>query len=105
MAQSEITDIVKQYVEAVRMAGVPVSTAILFGSYAHNTAHADSDIDVFIVCPVFDEQNKASVDLLWELRATTDARIEPVACGQKQWEDDQQTWLMQIARQEGIVIA
>lgn len=99
---AEITEIVKQYVQAVRKAGLPVSKAILFGSYAQNTAHAESDIDVLIVSPAFNETNEASVDLLWELRAVTDARIEP--CGQTQWEKDGDTWLLQLARDEGIAV-
>jgi len=104
MAQTEVTEIVKQYVQAVQKAGVPVSQAVLFGSYAQNTANAESDIDVLIVSPVFNETNEASVDLLWELRAVTDARIEPVACGQTQWEKDSDTWLLQLARDEGITV-
>ena len=52
MAQTEITEIVKQYVQAVRMAGLPVIKAILFGSFAQNTAHAESDIDVIPITPM-----------------------------------------------------
>ena len=104
MAQTEITEIVKQYVQAVRMAGLPVIKAILFGSFAQNTAHAGSDIDVLIVSPAFDKADEASIDLLWELRAVTDARIEPVACGQVQWETDRRSWLLQVARNEGVVV-
>lgn len=105
MVQAEITEIVKQYVQAVQTAGLPVIKAILFGSFAQNTAHAESDIDVLIVSPAFDEVNEASVDLLWEMRAVTDARIEPVACGQVQWETDRRNWLLQVVRTEGIVVA
>ena len=105
MAQAEITEIVKQYVQAVRAAGLPVIRAILFGSFAQDTAHAESDIDVLIISPVFDEVDERAVDLLWELRAVTDARIEPVACGQMQWETDHHNWLLHTARNEGIVVA
>jgi predicted nucleotidyltransferase len=104
MAQTEVTEIVKQYVQAAQKAGLPVSKAILFGSYAHNSAHEGSDIDVLIVSPAFDETNEDSIDLLWELRAATDPRIEPVACGQVQWEKDSQTWLLQMARDGGVVV-
>lgn len=104
MAQTDVTKIVKQYVQAAQTAGLPITTVILFGSYAQDTAHAESDIDVLVVSPAFNETNAAALDLLWELRATTDARIEPVACGQVQWEADQQTWLLQMARSEGVVV-
>ena len=105
MAQTEVAEIVKEYVQAARKAGLPVFKAILFGSYAQNTAHEESDIDVLIVSSAFDEANQASVDLLGELRSITDARIEPVASGQAQWENDNHTWLLQVARDEGVVVA
>lgn len=104
MAQREITEIVKRYVQAAQKAGLSVSKAILFGSYAQNTAHEGSDIDVLIVSPAFDQANQPSVDLLWELRAITDPRIEPVACGQMQWETDTHTLLLQMARDDGVVV-
>lgn len=104
MAQTNVTEIVRQYAQAVQTAGLPITKAILFGSYAQNTAQAESDIDVLIVSPAFDKVNEAAIDLLWELRAITDARIEPVACGQTQWEADQHTWLLQMARHDGVVV-
>jgi uncharacterized protein len=104
MAQREIVEIVKQYVQAIRATGLPVAQAILFGSFAQGTAHADSDIDILIVSPAFDNGDRAATDLLWELRAVTDARIEPVACGQVQWETDQGNWLLNLARNEGLAI-
>lgn len=105
MAQTEVIEIVRKYVQAARKAGLPVFKAILFGSHAQNRAHEESDIDVLIVSPAFDEANEASVDLLWELRAITDARIEPVACGQAQWENDGRAWLLKVVRDEGVVVA
>jgi uncharacterized protein len=104
-AGTEIIKIVTQYTQALREAGLPVMRAILFGSFAQQTAHADSDIDVLIISPAFDKTDETAVDLLWELRAVTDARIEPVACGQKQWETDRHNWLLHTARNEGIVVA
>lgn len=104
MAQREIVEIVKQYVQAIQATGLPVAQAILFGSFAQGTAHADSDIDILIVSPAFDNGEHAATDLLWELRAVTDPRIEPVACGQVQWETDKGHWLLHLARNEGIAV-
>jgi len=39
--------------------------------------------------------------LLWELRATTDSRIEPIGVGEREWEDDDATPIIEIARREG----
>jgi len=47
-------------------------------------AATDSDIDLIVVSPEFDRRNEAQVNLLWELRAFADPRIEPIACGSRQ---------------------
>jgi hypothetical protein len=61
---------------------------------------------VLVVSPVFDADvpQTGATDLLWELRAVTDARIEPVACGQQQWEQDVDNWLLQTVRQKGVAV-
>lgn len=104
MVKGSILNVIHEYLTAVQQAGINVDLAVLFGSYSRNEARADSDIDLIIVADVFDESNQADIDLLWELRAFTDARIEPIACGQKQWQEDMVTPLLNVARREGIVI-
>ncbi len=44
------------------------------------------------------------VNKLWELRATTDSRVEPIPCGEREWETDQSRPILEIARREGIVV-
>jgi hypothetical protein len=57
-----------------------------------------------IIAPEFDQPNRALVNRLWELRAFTDARIEPIACGVRQWTEDNGIPLLEIARREGVPI-
>ncbi len=85
--------------------GIDVETAILFGSFAQGTATADSDIDLIIIAPEFDQRDESQVNLLWELRAFTDPRIEPIACGNRQWIEDDDSPILSIAREKGIVIS
>jgi len=74
----------------------------LFGSYARGDAHADSDIDVLIIAPEFDgPYDRARVDLLWTLRIYTDTRIEPLPVGERQWQEDSVSTIIEIARREG----
>ncbi len=47
---------------------------------------------------------RKDVDLLWEIAALTDSRSEPIACGGKQWREDDSSAIVEIARQEGIRI-
>ncbi len=45
------------------------------------------------------------MDLLWCQAAHIDSRIEPIACGEKQWEEDDSSIIIDIARREGQRIA
>jgi predicted nucleotidyltransferase len=45
MVSQEILDAIAHYLQVVRKAGIEVTTAVLFGSFAQGTATADSDID------------------------------------------------------------
>lgn len=104
MVDKAVLNLIRNYMEAVREAGIAVRQIVLFGSFARGEERTDSDIDLIVVAPEFDEDNVAAVDLLWELRAFTDARIEPIACGEKQWLEDDAVPVIDIARREGVVI-
>lgn len=102
MADSAIVKAVQDYLVAVRQGGLQARRAILFGSYVRGDAHADSDIDVLIIAPEFDAPyDRTWVDLLWTLRATTDNRIEPLPVGERQWQEDDASMIIEIARREG----
>jgi len=45
------------------------------------------------------------VETLWRATLAADVRIEPIACGEREWETDDSRPILEIARQEGIVIA
>jgi len=102
MVDPTIVKAIQGYVTAVRRSGVQVKQAILFGSHARGDAHVDSDIDLLVIAPEFDKSfDRAQVDLLWTLRAYTDSRIEPLAVGEEQWQDDTDSMMIEIARREG----
>lgn len=106
MAEATITEIVQNYLLAVRRAGVQARCAILFGSHARGDARPDSDIDLLIVAPEFDgPYDRRQADLLWALRAATDSRIEPIAVGERRWREDDASPILEIARREGQEIA
>ena len=97
---------VKRYLEAVREAGINATRAVLFGSHARGDADEWSDIDIIVIAPEFDESRDDDlVDRLWVLSAHTDSRIEPIACGEREWETDDGRPILEYARREGIVIA
>jgi len=45
------------------------------------------------------------VNLLWRVAARTDSRIEPFPVGQRQFEQNDSSAIIEIARREGQVIS
>ncbi|MFH0795103.1 MAG: nucleotidyltransferase domain-containing protein [bacterium] len=97
---------VQRYLRAVREAGINARRAVVFGSHARGEANEWSDIDLVVIAPELDNlTDRRLVSKLWELRAHTDSRIEPVPCGERQWETDGASPILEIARREGILIS
>jgi predicted nucleotidyltransferase len=106
MAEKSVESTIKQYIKAVRGLGIHVRHVVLFGSYARKNAGEWSDIDLIIIAPEFEPPvDRELVSQLWELRAVTDSRIEPIPCGEREWETDDTRPIIEIARREGIIIA
>lgn len=105
MADRTIVKSVRNYLNYVKQQGIPVSYGVLFGSYAKNTAHTLSDIDILVVSPLFDEVQTADVhERLWMFAARTDKRIEPIPVGEKQYKEDNSILILEVARREGQII-
>jgi predicted nucleotidyltransferase len=82
--------------------GVKVPFVVVFGSQVTGRTHEWSDIDLIVVSPKFDRARRLKDTLLlWEVAAETDARIEPIPCGEKQWVEDDSSAVIEIARREG----
>ena len=106
MAREPVEVAVRKYLAAVRAAGINATRAVLFGSHARGDADEWSDIDIVVIAPEFDTRRDSGlVDRLWRLRAHTDSRIEPIACGEREWETDDGRPILEYARREGVVIA
>lgn len=102
MVERAILKVIQNYLEVIRHAGIHVNQAIIFGSHARREAQPDSDIDILVIAPEFDgTYDKKWVDLLWELRAKSDSRIEPIPVGKLQWQEDDASAILEIARREG----
>ncbi len=106
MVEPEIVRVIQDYLAAVRRSGLQANRAVLFGSYARGEAQPDSDIDILVIAPEFDAPyDRTRVDLLWTVRAHTDSRIEPIAVGERQWQEDDARAIIEIARREGQEIS
>ncbi len=105
MVAPAIQQVVRDYLRAAAQVGIPARKAILFGSRARGDAHELSDIDVVVLSSALEPPRTHDlVATLWRLRIDTDSRIEPVACGEKEWETDDSRIILEVARREGVVI-
>jgi predicted nucleotidyltransferase len=105
MVEQAIVENVKRYLASLPRFGIHASRAVLYGSFARGEDNADSDIDLVVIAPEFDGRRDISlVKALW--RATVaDDRIEPIPCGEREWESGDGRPIIEIARREGLVIA
>jgi hypothetical protein len=102
MVNAEIVAGLRTYIQALRAKGIDVRFVVVFGSWAKGRADTWSDIDVVVVSPQFDGGiRRSDVNTLWRVAARTDTRIEPIACGERQWVDDDASAIIEIARREG----
>lgn len=105
MVDKNIVASVQNYLQAVSKKGVPVSYGVLFGSYARNQQHEWSDIDLLVVSSRYDRKwTHKDWAKLWRIAANTDARIEPIPVGAKQYENDDSSLIIEVARREGTII-
>jgi uncharacterized protein len=105
MVGQPVDVVVRQYLQAAVEVGIHARRAVLFGSHAKGTADQWSDIDLIVIAPELEPPTSNQlVNKLWELRATTDSRVEPIACGEQEWETDQTRPILEIARREGVLV-
>jgi predicted nucleotidyltransferase len=106
MVDKSIVSVVKQYLQILVEQGIPIYQGVIFGSQVSGHPRAWSDIDLLVVSPRFDDERKREdVNLLWQIAARTDSRIEPIPVGQRQFEEDDSSAIIEIARREGQVIS
>ncbi|MDR2149144.1 MAG: nucleotidyltransferase domain-containing protein [Tannerella sp.] len=81
---------------------VPIEQFWLFGSYAKNTAHKDSDIDIALVVNHLDSDYSILLTepILWRLKRQVDLRIEPHLIAR----DTDYAGLLNEIQQNGILI-
>jgi uncharacterized protein len=106
MVDESIIATIRHYLAQLPAYGIHSRRAVLFGSYARGEARKESDIDLVVIAPEFDHNRDIeSRQRLWVATGDADDRIEPIACGEREWEEDDSRLILEIARQEGIMIA
>lgn len=75
MAQEAVLNIAKTYAKEVRKK-YKNSKLFLFGSYAKESQHSDSDIDIAVVLDDYSDKLDIMLELM-RIRRKIDSRIEP----------------------------
>ncbi len=105
MVDEAVVEAVRKYLRALNDGGIPVRYGVVFGSQVTGRAHKWSDIDLLVVSPLFDgRRRRQDIDRLWRMTVRTDSRIEPIAVGERQWQEDDASPIIEIARREGQVV-
>ena len=106
MVRKSILRAVRHYLAGLPAVGINARKAILFGSFARGEQRRWSDIDLIVIAPEFDRlYDLRFAQRLWSAREGADIRIEPIPCGEKEWEEDDSRPILEIAREEGIVVS
>jgi len=102
MVDESIVKVVQNYLRVLQETGFVIRFGVIFGSHATGKTHQWSDIDLLVVSPQFDGlRDRRDIEQLWIVAARTDSSIEPIPCGEKQWEEDDASAIIEIARREG----
>jgi hypothetical protein len=106
MVESTVINSIQQYLTVLPSVGIHARRAVLFGSFARGQGGDFSDIDLVVIAPEFDGKREIElIKRLWRATMLADNRIEPIPCGEREWETDETRPILEIARREGIVIA
>jgi predicted nucleotidyltransferase len=105
MVEDAIIATIKNYLASLPSFGIHACRAVLFGSHALVKADEWSGIDLIVIAPEFDGPRELTlVEKLWLATASADNRIEPIPCGEQEWETDGSRPIIEIARREGVII-
>lgn len=105
MVDESIVTAARTYLRALAEGGLAVRFGVIFGSWAVGAAHEWSDIDLLVVSLGFDGAcDRRDVDFLWRTTVHTDNRIEPIPCGEKQWQEDDSSAIVELARRQGQLV-
>lgn len=102
MVDAAVVATVRRYLAVLQDGGLPVRFGVVYGSQARGDTHEWSDIDLLVVSPRYDQPfTHRDAMVLWRIAADIDSRIEPLPCGEKQWEEDDASMIIEIGRREG----
>ncbi len=104
MVAVKTLNIVKQYLKDITSKGLTISHAFIYGSQARGTATDESDIDLLIVSPLFDDEINKYLGILWEGPIRCKYRIEPYPVGEQRFLTDESSPIIAVVKEEGYEV-
>ena len=102
MAKNEVIEILNSYIHLLRVEGIQVDRAFLYGSYLSDTATSESDIDLMIVTENEMDDNLAGK--IWKLTKKVNSKIEPFLVGANRFNSNDNSPLVDLVKRTGIEI-
>jgi len=102
MAKREIIEILRKYIFILRLEGISIEKAYLYGSYLSNTATDESDIDIMIVTESEDDYLTGKI---WSLTRKVNSKIEPYLVGKKRFNNSEKSPLIDLVKSTGLEIS
>lgn len=96
MSRDQAEQVAGQFVAKLCEAGYPVSALYLFGSYAKNTFHRWSDIDVAVISDAVERDYFGAQKTLRDISAEVDVRLEPHGFSPSDFAEDWQPVVHEI---------
>ncbi|MCK4347748.1 MAG: nucleotidyltransferase domain-containing protein [Thermoplasmatales archaeon] len=102
MVDTEIRQIIKQFVDTLAKKGVRIEQVILYGSYASGNVRPGSDLDLAIVSPDFGKDRFEEGKLLLQTAWRIDPRLQPIPISSEAFEKNTWVPLIHEIREKGI---
>lgn len=83
MVDDKIINIVKDYLKNLESKGLHISRAYLYGSQVNGNATIESDIDLMLVSPLFDNDSDKYAGVVWFSASEVSYKIEPHIVGRR----------------------
>ena len=104
MADQQIINIIKNYIQLLNSEGFGISKAFLYGSFAAGNDTESSDIDLMLLSNSLSDNDVDKKSRAWVLTRKVDSRIEPYLVNLKRFQTDDSSPLIEIVKKEGVEI-
>lgn len=100
LSKQELKTLLEQYKKKLESKNIPVTKMYLYGSYAKEKPHEESDIDICIISPAFKDRIDSTM-MLMKIRDDGELLISPIAFSAETFTDENP--LAWEIKQTGIV--